>query len=143
MVNIPSTIKISARSLRMNKMRSVLTMLGIIIGVSAVITIFALGTGANKKMEEQISSIGSNLLLVFPKSRTRETRRGAGTKLTLTTDDAEAIQKEPAVLYVAPIFSGGAQIVYGRKNWSTRVMGTTPNLLKIRDWKLSAGRPFT
>jgi len=144
MIDIPSTIKISARALRMNKMRSILTMLGIIIGVSAVITMLAVGTGASRKMEEQIASIGSNLLIVLPGSSTlKGVRRGVGTKLTLTTDDAEAIEKEPGVLYAAPIFPGVAQIVYGHENWSTRVEGTTSDLLKIRDWELSAGRPFT
>ncbi|HDL20653.1 MAG TPA: FtsX-like permease family protein [Nitrospirae bacterium] len=145
MIDIPSTIKISLRALRVNKMRSFLTMLGVIIGVAAVITMLAVGTGASRRIGEQISSIGSNLLIVLPGATSSGgVRMGAGTQLTLTVSDAEAIQKEcPAVLYAAPVFGGVAQVVYGHRNWSTNVEGTTPEMLNVRDWKLSAGRPFT
>ncbi|MBI4746549.1 MAG: ABC transporter permease [Deltaproteobacteria bacterium] len=144
MINIPSTIKISLRALRVNKMRSALTMLGIIIGVGAVITMLAVGTGARQRISEQIASMGSNLLIVLPgASTTGGARMGAGSQMTLSTSDAEAIQREcPAVLYVAPVLGGVAQVVYGNQNWSTSVTGTTPAMLVVRDWALSEGRPF-
>ncbi len=145
MINIPSTFKISLRALRVNKMRSALTMLGIIIGVGAVITMLAVGTGASQRISEQISSVGSNLLIVLPGSSTSGgIRMGSGSQSTLTKDDADAIAREcPAVADVAPSHNGAAQIVYGNQNWSTGVTGTTPGILNVRDWTLSAGRPFT
>jgi putative ABC transport system permease protein len=145
MINIPSTFKISLRALRVNKMRSALTMLGIVIGVGAVITMLAVGTGASQRISEQISSVGSNLLIVLPGSSTSGgIRMGSGTQSTLTKDDADAIAREcPAVADVAPSHNGAAQIVYGNQNWSTGVTGTTPGILNVRDWTLSAGRPFT
>jgi putative ABC transport system permease protein len=145
MINIPSTLKIAFRALKVNKMRSALTMLGIIIGVGAVITMLAVGTGASKSIADQISSMGSNLLMVLPGATTSGgVRMGSGTQPTLTMGDAEAIQKEcPAVSNVAPILSGVAQIVYGHLNWSTGVVGTTPDMLIVRDWPLTSGRPFT
>lgn len=145
MINIPSTIKISLRAIRVNKMRSALTMLGIIIGVGAVITMLAVGTGARQKIEEQISGMGSNLLIILPGATTSGgARMGAGTQPTLSMGDAEAIQKEsPAVLSVAPVLGGVAQVVYGNQNWATSITGTTSAILDVRDWRLSEGRPFT
>lgn len=145
MINIPSTLKISLRALKVNKMRSALTMLGIIIGVGAVIAMLAIGTGASKKIAEQIASMGSNLLIILPGSTTSGgVRMGAGTQPTLSLGDAEAIQREcPAVAEVAPVLNGVAQIVYGHQNWSTGVVGTTPSMLEVRDWPLSAGKSFT
>ncbi|MBA4396205.1 MAG: multidrug ABC transporter substrate-binding protein [Syntrophus sp. (in: bacteria)] len=145
MINIPATVKISLRALRVNKMRSALTMLGIVIGVGAVITMLAVGTGASERISQQISSVGSNLLIVLPGSSTSGgIRMGSGTQSTLTRDDADAIAREcPAVADVAPSHNGVAQIVYGNSNWSTGVTGTTPGILSVRDWTLSAGRPFT
>ncbi|MBI5598454.1 MAG: ABC transporter permease [Deltaproteobacteria bacterium] len=145
MMDIPSTIKISLRALRANKMRSALTMLGIIIGVGAVIAMLAIGTGASERIEEQISSMGSNLLMVLPGATTSGgVRMGAGTQPTLSTGDADAIRKDcPAVEYVAPVHNGVAQVVYGGQNWSTGVTGTTASILKVRDWPLVQGRPFT
>ena len=145
MIGIPSTFKISFRALRVNKMRSALTMLGIIIGVGAVITMLAVGTGASEKISEQMASIGSNLLIVMPGSSTSGgLRMGSGTQSTLTQDDAEAIAREcPAVSDVAPTFNGAAQVVYGNQNWSTGITGTTPGVLPVRDWSLASGRAFT
>ena len=145
MIDIPSTIRISFRALRVNKMRSALTMLGIIIGVGAVITMLAVGTGAQQRIGDQLASVGSNLIMIVPGSTTAGgVRMGAGTQSTLSLGDAEAIQKEcPAVLYVAPTLSGVAQVVYGNQNWSTGVTGTTTNMLFVRDWPLTGGRPFT
>jgi putative ABC transport system permease protein len=120
-------------------------MLGIIIGVGAVITMLAVGTGASKKISDQISSMGSNLIMILPGATTAGgVRMGAGTQPTLTLGDADAIKREcPAVQDVAPIHNGVAQVVYGHQNWSTGIIGTTPSVLIVRDWSLSAGRSFT
>ncbi len=145
MINLPSTFRISFRALKVNKMRSALTMLGIIIGVGAVIAMLAVGTGASKKISDQISSMGSNLLIILPGATTAGgVRMGSGTQPTLTMGDAEAIQKEcSAVSNVAPVLNGVAQVVYGHQNWSTGVLGTAPSMLTVRDWPLSSGRSFT
>ncbi|MDP2142490.1 MAG: ABC transporter permease [Gammaproteobacteria bacterium] len=145
MINIPSTLKISFRALRVNKMRSALTMLGIIIGVGAVIAMLAVGKGASQKIADQIASIGSNLLIILPGSTSPGgVRMGLGTQPTLTMGDTEAILREcPAVADVAPDHGGVAQVVYGNQNWATGIRGTTPNFLNVREWKLAAGRSFT
>jgi putative ABC transport system permease protein len=145
MINIPSTFKISFRALRVNKMRSALTMLGIIIGVGAVIAMVAVGTGASRQITSQIASMGSNLLIILPGATTSGgVRMGAGTQPTLSLGDAEAIQKESsAVSDVAPIHNGVAQVVYGHLNWSTGIVGTTPGVMTVREWELTAGRAFT
>src|SRR5512137_2491028 len=138
MKKILPAMRIAFRALRVNKMRSALTMLGIIIGVGAVIAMVAVGTGASRKIAEQISSMGSNLLIILPGATTSGgVRMGAGTQPTLTMGDAEAIPREcPAVSDAAPILNGVAQIVFGHMNWSTGVIGTTPSLLVVRDWEL-------
>jgi putative ABC transport system permease protein len=145
MINLLWTLKIAVKALQSNKMRSALTMLGVIIGVGAVIAMLAVGTGASQRISQQIQSIGSNLLIVLPGSTTSGgVRMGAGTQPTLTLGDAGAIKKEcPAVSYVAPILSGVAQVVFGHANWSTGIQGTTPDFLAVRNWLLSNGRAFT
>jgi len=145
MISIPSTLKISFRALRVNKMRSALTMLGIIIGVGAVITMLAVGTGASERISQQIASVGSNLIIILPGSTTSGgLRMGMGSQPTLTKDDAEAVLKEcSAVAEAAPILNGAAQVVYGNQNWSTGVYGTSPSFLEVRDWPLHSGRNFT
>ncbi|BCB96743.1 ABC transporter permease [Dissulfurispira thermophila] len=145
MVDIQSILKISLRALRVNKMRSALTMLGIIIGVGAVIAMVAVGSGASKRISEQISSIGSNLIIILPGATTAGgVRMGSGTQPTLSIGDAEAILKESsAVSNVAPVLNGVAQVIYGHQNWSTGIVGTTPSMLDVRDWRLAAGRSFT
>ncbi|MDD4861852.1 MAG: ABC transporter permease, partial [Smithellaceae bacterium] len=144
MINVPSTVKISLRALRVNKMRSALTMLGIIIGVAAVITMLAVGRGASNKISEQIATVGSNLIIVLPGSTTASgIRLGSGASQNLTRADAEAIKNEcSAVLTTAPILNGSAQIVYGNQNWATSVFGTDEGMLEVRDWPLSSGRNF-
>jgi putative ABC transport system permease protein len=145
MINLRATVKISFRALRVNKMRSALAMLGIVIGVGAVIAMLAVGAGAAQKISGQISSMGSNLILVLPGSMTAGgLRLGAGTRATLNMADAEAIGKDcSAVLEVAPILNGAAQVVYGDSNWGTAIYGSTPEILSVRDWVLAAGRSFT
>jgi putative ABC transport system permease protein len=145
MIKLLWTLRIAVRALKMNKMRSALTMLGIIIGVGAVIAMLAVGTGASQRIAQQIESIGSNLLIILPGATTSGgLRMGAGTQTTLTLADSEAMKKEcPAVAYVAPVLGGASQIIYGHLNWSTSVQGTTPDMLNVRDWPLSGGRPFT
>jgi putative ABC transport system permease protein len=136
------SLLIAVRALRVNKMRALLTMLGIIIGIAAVIAMVAIGAGASKMISDQIASIGSNLLLVIPGSVTSGgMRAGAGGAQTLTYDDAKAIKAEcQSVAHVAPTVRGSAQVVFGNQNWSTLVMGTTTEMLSVRDWPLTAGR---
>lgn len=145
MISILSTLKIALRALWINKMRSALTMLGIIIGVGAVIIMLAVGTGVSRKISSQISSIGSNLIIVLPGSTTQGgVRIGGGSQSTLTQADAEAILKEcSAVAMVAPMHNGTAQVVFGNQNWATTVQGTTPGILEVKDWDLAAGRNMT
>jgi len=145
MISILSTLRIALRALWVNKMRSSLTMLGIIIGVSAVITMLAVGTGASQKISEQISSIGSNLLIVVPGSSTQGgIRMGGGSQSTLTRDDADAILREcSAVSTVAPMHNGSAQVVFGNQNWSTGIQGTTQGILEVKDCSLTTGRNMT
>ncbi len=144
MINIPSTVKISLRALRVNKMRSALTMLGIIIGVAAVITMLAVGKGASNKISEQIATVGSNLIIVLPGSTTTGgIRLGSGAIQNLTRADADAIKNEcSSVSTAAPILNGGAQIVYGNQNWATVVYGTDESMVVVRDWTLATGRNF-
>jgi putative ABC transport system permease protein len=145
MISIPATIRISLRALWVNKMRSSLTMLGIIIGVGAVIAMLAVGTGASNKIAQQVASVGSNLIIVVPGSTTQGgLRMGSGSQSTLTIGDAMAIQSEcPAVETVAPILNSAAQVVYGNQNWATSITGTTSSILEVRDVSISDGRNFS
>ncbi|MDP3029559.1 MAG: ABC transporter permease [Deltaproteobacteria bacterium] len=142
---ISTSLRIALNALKANKMRSLLTMLGIIIGVAAVVIMVAIGSGASAKITAQIESVGSNLLIVIPGATTAGgVRMGSGTVSTLTLADSEAIaQNCPSVARVAPVWGGIAQAVYGNQNWSTGVTGTTPSMFAIRDWTLTAGRFFT
>lgn len=145
MIPITSIINIALRALKANMMRSLLAILGIIIGVGAVVTMLAIGTGAREKISAQITSLGSNLVLVLPGATTQGgIRMGAGTLQTLTMSDAEAIAKEcSSVMAVAPVISGTAQVVFGNQNWSTAVLGTTPDMFIVRDWEITSGRFLT
>jgi putative ABC transport system permease protein len=139
-----SSLKVALRALRVNKMRSFLTMLGIIIGVGAVIVMVAIGAGASEMIAQQIASMGSNLLIVLPGATTSGgARMGGGSVSTLTSDDAKAIKDEcSAIKDVAPIWGGVTQVVYGNQNWNTSVTGTTPPFFDIRDWPVGTGRIF-
>lgn len=145
MIDLKSTFKIALRSLKVNKMRSILTSLGIIIGVSAVIIMLSVGEGAKGKISKDIESMGSNLLMVMSGSSTSSgVRVGGGSQPTLKISDANAISKEcPSVLEVAPVVSGSKQVVYSNQNWSTAVYGITPSYLRIKIWGVSEGRELT
>ncbi len=142
MIQLMMSLRIAIRALRVNKMRALLTMLGIIIGIAAVIAMVAIGAGASKVISDQIASMGSNLLLVLPGSTTSGgLRTGSGGTPTLTYDDAKAIKAEcPSVSEVAPTVRGTAQVVYGNQNWSTIVLGTTPEMVIVREWPIQSGR---
>jgi putative ABC transport system permease protein len=142
-VSVWQSVRIAGRALRVNKLRSALTMLGIIIGVSAVIAMVGVGAGAQARVAEQIQSLGSNLIIVLSGSRTTGgVRLGTSSQVTITEDDATAIAREiPAVQVAAPSVRGGAQVVYGNLNWSTGIQGVTPDYLEARDWPLIDGRP--
>ncbi len=144
-MGILASLKIALRALGVNRLRSALTMLGIIIGVAAVIAMVAVGSGATARIAEQIRSIGSNVIIVLSGSVTSGgVRLGHGAAPRLTEDDAKAIASEcPAVALVAPSSRGTAQVVFGNNNWSTVVQGTTPDYLEIRDITVQSGRPFT
>jgi putative ABC transport system permease protein len=132
------------QALRANVMRSVLTTLGIIIGVAAVIIMVSVGTGAETRVEALIQSLGSNLVIVIPgSSRGGGARMGSGTRPSLTEDDAAAIQKEiPSVQVAAASVRGTGQVVFGNLNWSTLIYGITPEYMEAREWAISSGRVF-
>lgn len=139
------TLKIALRALRTNKMRSFLTMLGIIIGIAAVIAMMAVGSGASYVISQQIASIGSNIILIIPGSTTSGgLRTGSGGAQTLSSDDAKAIMTDcPSVAYAAGNVKSSGQIVNGNMNWSTVIMGGTPELFDIREWPVVSGRPIS
>ena len=140
-----ASVRIALRALQINRMRSALTMLGIIIGVAAVIAMVAVGSGAESRIKEQIASIGSNLIIVLSGSvSTSGMHMGTGNAQTLTVDDALAIGLEcDAAALAAPAVRGGAQTVFGNNNWGTQVLGTTPDYLPIRDLAIDQGATFT
>lgn len=143
-MNLVATFRIAINALRLNKMRSMLTMLGIIIGVGAVITMIAVGGGVRERVQNQIKSLGSNLMIILPGSTTASgVRMGSGANLNLTEDDAIAIAREvPEVQLTAPMNRAGAQVVAGGNNWATQVYGVTPDWFEARDWPLEEGRIF-
>ncbi len=143
-MNLLATFRIALHALRVNKLRSILTMLGIIIGVGAVITMIAVGAGAQARVEEQIKSLGSNLMIIIPGSTMAAgVRLGAGANQNLTEDDALAIAKEvPEVQVAAPTNRGSGQVVSGNNNWSTQIYGVTPDYFEAREWPLAQGRMF-
>jgi putative ABC transport system permease protein len=145
MKNVIASVKIALRALRVNSTRSALTMLGIIIGVAAVIAMVGVGSGATERIQAQIQSIGSNLIIVLPGSiSSNGVRLGSGAVATLTEDDAKAIAAEcPSVSAVAPSVRGGVQVVYGNSNWATTVQGVTPDYMTIRDYTMLSGQFFT
>lgn len=144
MLDFKSTVIMAIRSLKINKMRSILTSLGIIIGVSAVIIMLAVGSGASKKIAKDMESMGSNLLMIRSASaNSGGVRMGSGTKPSLTLKDAEAIENNArGILAVAPYSSESKQLTYGNQNWSSTVGGTTASYLFIRNYEIASGRNF-
>ncbi len=144
MIDFKSTFKMAVISLKINKMRSMLTSLGIIIGVSAVIIMLAVGSGASERIAKDMESMGSNLLMIRSSSaNTGGVRMGAGTKPTLTLKDAEVIESNAnGVLAVAPYSSQSLQLTYGNQNWASTVAGTTASYLFIRNYEIVDGRNF-
>ncbi|WP_126443963.1 ABC transporter permease [Sulfuricystis multivorans] len=144
-MNLSATIAIALKALATNKLRSALTMLGIIIGVAAVIVMIAVGSGARTQVEAQIRSLGSNLMMIFSASSTYTGARAAvGTTFTLSEEDAYAIARElpEYVAAAAPVLRGSGQIVAGNSNWSTSFYGVTPEYFEVREWTLAEGRFF-
>jgi putative ABC transport system permease protein len=136
----------AARALYVNKLRSSLTILGIMIGVGAVIAMVAVGSGAQERLTEQIQSLGTNLVLIRSSSTSIQgVRGGAGTRATLTDEDAMAIQEEiAAVQAAAPSRGPGArQVIHGNLNWGTGVIGVTPEWFEVKEWPVTDGRPIT
>ncbi len=143
-MDVKSTLKMALVSLKINKMRSILTSLGVIIGVSSVIIMLAVGEGASQKIAKDMESMGSNLLMIHSAAATSGgVRMGRGTKPTLTLKDANVIEKEcTGLLGVAPTSKETQQLTYGNQNWSTNVTGTNSDYIKIRDWEILYGRNF-
>ena len=140
-----ATVQMATAALRTNRLRTALTALGVIIGVAAVVTMMAIGAGAQARVAQQIQSLGSNLIIVLSGSITAGgVRLGSGSQLTITEDDAWAIQREvSSVEVVAPVMRGGVQVVFGSSNWSTALQGVTPEYFQARDWRAASGRLLT
>lgn len=131
------------RAIGANRLRTLLTMLGMVIGVGAVILMLAIGQGAQYMVDQSIAAMGSNLFIVLSGSSTSGgLRLGSGATPTLTVGDAQAIGELSDVAAVAPTVPGSAQLVYGPTNWSSAIIGTTPQYLQVRDWPLVSGTPF-
>ena len=144
-MRVRATAQLALTALAANKARTGLTMLGVVIGVGAVVTMMAVGAGAQARVAEQIQSLGSNLIIVLSGSiTTGGVRLGAGSQLTLTEDDARAMERElDSIQVAAPTVRGGVQVIAGNANWSTALVGVTPGFLEARDWETAVGRPLT
>ena len=138
-------LRLALRAIARNKLRAALTVLGILIGIAAVVAMTALGEGAKAKITEQMRSLGSNMLVIFPGSNTTSGAKGsAGSLATLTEEDATAIGREcPSVSVVAAVTGGMAQVVYEDQNWGTRVSGTNLDYFRVRDWSTERGTLWT
>ena len=137
-----ATIRIALAALRTNKLRSALTMLGIIIGVGAVIAMVGVGAGAQARVEDQIRSLGSNLIIAMSGNFTAGgVRMGAGSQPTISEDDAYAVQREISTVEAsAPQLRGSGQVVFGNSNWATGILGVTPEYFVARNWAVASGR---
>ena len=144
-MHIKNLLKVAVKSILKSRMRSLLTALGIIIGVAAVVVMVALGDGAQMQVEQQISSLGSNLIIIFPGSMSSGgIRMGAGSINRFTMEDVKKIQDEATLIKaVTPVVRTGGQVIGGTGNWSTQIQGVAPNFLEIRDWPLASGDFFT
>jgi putative ABC transport system permease protein len=141
-MRVRGTAELALSALAANKARTGLTMLGVIIGVAAVVTMMAVGSGAQARVEAQIQSLGSNLIIVISGSITTSgVRLGTGSQLTITEDDAKAMEREiDSVQIAAPTVRGGVQVIAANANWSTALFGVTPGFFDARDWPPALGR---
>ena len=138
------TLRIAIKALNRNKMRTILTMLGMIIGVGAVITMVALGTGARTTIEERVKSAGTNMIMISAGNFSQGgVRMGQGSSTRLTLEDAKAVRNVPGVQYVSPGVSTRTQLISGNQNWGTRVEGTDIDLPLIRSWSMKYGSFFS
>ncbi|MCC6349624.1 MAG: ABC transporter permease [Candidatus Eisenbacteria bacterium] len=144
-MNLPMLAQLGLQALTRNRMRAALTVLGIVIGVAAVIATLAIGQGARAAVQRQIRSLGANVMTVRPGTISAGgVRMGMGGNTTLMPDDAVAIRREcPAVAAVSPLVQRGVQIVYGNMNWGTNVQGVAPEFVDIRQWPVEDGAMFT
>ncbi len=138
-------LRTALRSLLGNRTRSLLTMLGIIIGVGAVITMTAIGNGASQQIESMVASFGQNLIIVMPAPPNSTGARGAaGSGATLTLEDSYALASEGfSIACTAPEVNSSAQVIYGNSNWNTSITGSTPDILQVRNWTMESGAMFT
>ena len=145
-MNFGMIFKVAVLAILRNKTRSLLTCLGIIVGIAAVIAVLAIGKGASTMMVKEISSMGNNLVMVFPdRNRSGAIRMGLGSGQTMTADDAEAIKKELSHLveYVSPAVNVFAQLIRQNRNWNCRISGTSADLPEVRNWQIGEGRFFS
>lgn len=144
-MQVKNILKVAFRSIMKSRMRSLLTALGIIIGVAAVVVMVAIGDGAQKQVEDQISSLGSNLIVITPgASASGGVNRGMGSFNRFTFDDVEKVKDEATLITgVTPIVRSGGQVIGGVGNWFTQIQGVSPDYLEIRAWKLKSGEFFT
>ena len=143
-MSIFMTLLIALKALNRNKMRTMLTMLGMIIGVGAVITMVALGTGARTTIEERVKSAGTNMIMVNAGNfSSGGVRMGQGNSTTMTPEDATMIKAIPGVQYAAAGANSRSQVIAGNQNWSTNVQGTDVDLPLIRNWPTKYGSFFT
>ncbi|SDY61097.1 ABC transporter permease [Nitrosomonas sp. Nm33] len=143
-MNLLTIIGEAFQALRVNRLRTGLTMLGMIIGVAAVVLMLSIGQGAQIQINNTIASMGSHLLLVLPGATSSGGLRfGSGTVKTLTAGDAQAIAELPSVEAAAPVVSGIAQLNYGANNWSTTITGTTPDYFSVGNWLIESGSIFS
>src|SRR5258708_2529809 len=142
--NFLSSFIMAFESLNNNKVRATLTMLGIIIGVAAVITMTAIGQGAKKAVTDQIATLGTNLLTIYPGATFGGgVSSGTGCSNKLTELDADGMRKLPTISAVAPIVATSVQAVAANSNWSTRITGTTPDYVVVKNWKITSGGNIT
>jgi putative ABC transport system permease protein len=143
-MSILMTLVIALKALSRNKMRTMLTMLGMIIGVGAVITMVALGKGAQSTIEDQVKAAGTNMITVMAGNFSQGgVRQGGGMATTLTVDDAQALRSVPGVEYLAAGVNSRAQLIAGNQNWSSQIQGTDVDLPLIRNWPMKYGAFFT
>ena len=145
MIELKTILKIAIRAIEANKMRSVLTSLGIIIGVTAVIILLSIGNGTQISIENEMRSMGTNLIMIRSGSSTSGgARMGRGSQPTLKNGDADAIQEKIAAIYLAvPVVNDSGQLVYGNTNWATNIIGTDNRYFEIKEWELAYGRFFS